>query len=164
MPESLYDYNIPTSYGGGGSSGGDAFSTFMASFAGSGGNPLVAAGITAGGELLGDLAGLLRGETDAQKRAGKTFSLAENRLGQDVLKPEQYLADYMRTLLPQFNREAESINTRLGLDSGVAQGALAESRQSQIGSFLLDAKMQNDVLKSRNDNMLLNLMGSLGRG
>lgn len=116
-----------------------------------------------GGTLLSGLGSLFGGESPEEKRAKKTYSLAKNRLGQSVLEPEQYLADYMRALAPQQNRQAERINQRLGLDSGAAQTDLAFKMQAPIAQFLLNAKQQNDVLTSQNDNMLLQLMAGLSR-
>ena len=116
-----------------------------------------------GGNLLQGFAGLLTGKSQPQKNAQKTFNLAQNRLGQDVIDPSQYLAEYMRTILPVMNKEAESLQKSVGLDSGVAQMSLANERESMLSKFLLQAKMQNDQWKMQNDNALLSLMGSVGR-
>lgn len=157
-----------TSVAGTGGNGQDAFQKLLAALGGGGGlfglSDAATGGLLSfGSSLLGGLGGLLMGESEGEKRSRKTFNLAENRLGQNVLNPEQYLADFQRATAERFNQQAEGINRRLNLDSGVAQGALAESQQGTIADFLLNAKMQNDVLKSRNDNMLLQLMASLGR-
>jgi len=163
-----YGSNTPSlSMGGGGSSGGTDFKSFMDMLTNNKGlfglGDLATGGLMGfGSSLLGGLGGLLAGKSDAEKRSEKTFNLAQNRLGQDVLQPEQYLAEYMRAAAPKFNAQAEGINRRLGLDSGVAQGEMAHSMQSDIASFMLNAKMQNDQMKSQRDNMLLSLMGSLG--
>lgn len=116
-----------------------------------------------GTSALGAIGGLLQGPSEAEKRGRKVFNLAQNRLGQNVLQPEQYLADFKRATAEDFNRQAEDINQRLNLDSGVAHGALADNMQSTFAKFLLGAKQQNDVLKNQNDNMLLQLMASLSR-
>ena len=128
---------------------------------GGGPNPWAMAGAQGAGMLFGGIADLLRGESPGEKRSKETFGLLKNRLGQDVLQPEQYLADYMRSLAPQFNRQAEGVNKRLGLDSGVAQGQMAANQQSTISSFMFNAKMRNDELKSRNDSLLMSIMAQL---
>jgi len=115
-----------------------------------------------GGSLLGGLASLFGGDSPTEKRAKETYNLAKNRMGQNVIEPEQYLADYKRAMMPEMNRSAEKINTRMGLDSGAAQSQLLYDMQAPLASFLLNAKMKNDVLKSQNDNMLMQLMASLG--
>ena len=136
---------------------------------------------TAGGSLLGGLAGLFRGKSDLEQlqedmlrqqmaAAGQgsrmrqsAFNLAQNRLGQSVLEPEQYLADYMRSLTPTFNRQAEAVNKRLGLDSGVAQGELARSREFKIADWFWQMKAEGDRLRAVQDNSLIALMAQLGR-
>jgi len=119
-------------------------------------------GLNIGGKVLEGIGGLIGGPSAGEKRAEKTFNLAKNRLGQDVLDPSQYLADYMRSLAPQFNRDAAGVSARLGLDSGLAQQELASGRQSQISDFFFKGKMLNDQLKAQQDNMLLSLMAQLG--
>lgn len=162
------DWTFDDRAGVGTGGGTDALSALLKALGGGGG--LAGLGLTGPGALLGlgggvasGLAGLLRGKSSSQKSARKTFNLAQNRLGQNVIQPEQYLADFTRAMLPSWNKESAAITKRLGLDSGVAQGALAESRQSSIAEFMFKAKMMNDQLKSQSDNALLALMGNVGR-
>ena len=88
----------------------------------------------------------------------KVFGLAQNRLGQSVLDPSQFLAQYMQSLAPQFSQQAESINRRLGLDSGVAQGELARGQQSTLSGILADLTRFNAQATANQDLGLLNLM------
>ena len=161
-------YGAGTTPTAGTTSGLDGFMKMYQDAMGSGGGLFglgdVATGglLGAGTSLLGGLAGLLGGPSEGEKRQRKVFGLAQNRLGQDVLRPEQYMADYMRASAPRFNQQAETMNRRLNLDSGVAQGELQHSMQSDFAQFMLNAKMQNDQLKTQRDSMLLQLMGSLG--
>jgi len=144
------------------STGGSSLDNLMKllSMGGSGFNPTDMA-VGFGGQLLGGLGNLLRGRTDAQKNSKKVFDLAQNRLGQSVIEPEQFLAEYMRSMLPDWNNSAQALEKRLGLDSGVASGGLAMGRESDIAKFMLNAKLQDAQLKSRSDNMLLSLMGQM---
>jgi len=164
------NYNESNFIPGGGSSGPpDWFEKFMQTFGKGGGlfglGDTATGGLfSAGSSLLGGLAGLLGGESWGEKQAKKVSNLAQNRLGQDVLQPEQYMAEYKRAMLPEMNRSAEALNRRLGLDSGAAQSDLMFKMQAPLAQFMLNAKMQNDQLKSQNDNMLLQLMGGLSRG
>jgi len=156
-------------YSGGGATGSGSIPGVMGMLGGGGGlfglGDLATGGLFSfGSGLLGGLGSLFGGKSDSEKRADKVFSLAQNRLGQDVLNPDQYLADYMRTMAPKFNMQGETMNRRLGLDSGVAQGELAHMMDSELAGFLLNAKMQNDQLKSQRDDSLMNLMAMLGRG
>ena len=116
----------------------------------------------AGAGLLGGLAGLLSGPSDSQKKARSVYGLAQNRLGQSVLEPSQYLAQYMRALAPQFNQQAEGINKRLGLDSGMAQGAMAQGQQSTLSGILADLSKFNAQATSNRDMGLLQLMLQAG--
>ena len=134
-------------------------------------NP-VTAGLFAGGQsLLGGLGGLLTGpsaqerrQEEAFKQGRQVFALAQNRLGQSVLDPNQYLAQYMQSLAPRFNRQAEAINARLGLDSGLAQKGLAAGRQSVEAGLFADISKLNAQLTSQQDQNLLGLMAQLTRG
>lgn len=127
-------------------------------------NPLVSAGISAGGALLGGLAGLFKGESWGDKQAKNLYNMAQNRMGQSVLQPEQYLAEYMRSQAPRWNQQGEAIGRRLNLDSGVAQGEMINAQQPTIANFMLQAKQRGDELKFQNDNMLLSLMAQLTGG
>lgn len=127
-------------------------------------NPLVQAGLMAGGELLSGISGLLKGESWGSKKAKEIYNMAQNRIGQSVIHPDQYLADYMRSQAPRWNQDNEAISRRLNLDSGVAQGERMAMMEPGIASFMLNAKQQADVMKSQNDNMLMNLMAQLSRG
>ena len=146
-----------------GNSGGQDWMEFLSKL-GSGGGLFglgdVATGgmFSAGSSLLGGLAGLLRGESKAEKRGNEVYNIAKNQMGQDVLDPDQYLAEYYRAIAPELNMIAEGANKRLGLDSGAAQGALAGQRQSLISRFYLDTLQQNAQLKSMRDQNLLALM------
>ena len=126
-------------------------------------SPLLNAGLDVGKSILGGLGGLLFGGKE-RARTDEIYNLAKNRIGQNVINPDQYLAQYQQALAPRFNMQAEGINRRLGLDSGVAQAELGSQMQAPLAQFLLQAKQQNDILKNQNDNGLLQLMASLRRG
>jgi hypothetical protein len=114
------------------------------------------------GAIIGGIGGLLSGPSESQKKARSVYGLAQNRLGQSVLDPSQYLAQYMRALAPQFNQQAEGINKRLGLDSGMAQGALAQGQQSTLSGILADLGKFNAQATANRDMGLLQLMLQAG--
>lgn len=144
--------------------GGDLLSLLKGlGFAANPMSPLLSAGLDIGKSLLGGLGSLLGGGTE-RARTSEVYNLAKNRIGQNVINPDQYLAQYQQALAPRFNMQAEGINRRLGLDSGVAQAELGSQMQAPLAQFLLQAKQQNDILKNQNDNGLLQLMASLRRG
>ncbi|MHC4463782.1 MAG: hypothetical protein ACYS30_20475 [Planctomycetota bacterium] len=126
-------------------------------------NPLSAGLLVGGSELLKGLGGLIGGKSDEEKRREEVFNLARNRLSQAPTDPEQYVAQFKQAQAPQQRRRAATIEKRLGLDVGTAQGELAASQNEVLANFLLNAKMRADELKSQKENFLLSLMGQLGR-
>ncbi len=158
-------------FSGGGQTGGGGFEALLAALQGGAGAGLFGLGdvatgglLSGGTALLGGLSGLLQGESAAEKRQGKVFNLAQNRLGQDVLNPDQYLADFMRLQQERAGQVGERVNRQFGLDAGVGQSEFLRSTEPAIAQFMLQAKQQADVLKSQNDNALLSLMAGLSRG
>lgn len=116
---------------------------------------------TLGGSVLGGLAGLFRGESEGSRKARRVFNLAQNRLGQSILDPDQYMMDYYRAMAPQWNRAGEDIGRRLGMDSGVARGAMIDRIQPSLAQMMFQLKSRNDELMSSRDSQLLQLMGGL---
>lgn len=166
MPNgNTYDpYAVPPNNLGMNTGGGNApMSDLIAAF-GSGGNPLTSAGIQFGGRALEGLAGLVGGPTWGEGKAKEVFGLAQNRLGQSVIDPDQYYADYLRSVAPMVNKQGEQISQRTGLDSGVAQGALWDAQVSPISKYMFEFGAMADRLQSQSDNALLSLMGSLTAG
>ena len=126
-------------------------------------NPLLNAGLSFGTSLLGGVAGLLQGPSEEEKylqerrrRGTEAFSLIKNRLAQTGNEPEQYLAQFMRATQEQRSREAEGINSRLGLDSGVAQGEMLKNTWNSFLNYSLGAQERN---AGRKDNLLAMLAG-----
>lgn len=117
-------------------------------------NP-AAAGVIGGLNMLG---GLLQGDTFQEKQAKKVAGLAENRLGQNVLNPDQYLADFMRLFAERQKNVGEAVDKKFGLDSGTGASEMFKSTEPFLAQFMLQAKQRNDELTAQNDNMLLSLM------
>jgi hypothetical protein len=118
---------------------------------------------SAGGELLKGIGGLVSGPSQSQQDMRKVFNLAQNRMGQSVIDPDQYLAELMQSMAPQWGMEAEAMGKRLDIDSGITQHTLARSRQSTISRFMLNAKREADILKANRDQALMSLMAEVGR-
>lgn len=121
-------------------------------------NPLLGAGISFGSSLLSGLGGLLSGPSTSQKNARRVSGLIQNQLGQSVLDPDQVFGQIQSSLAPQFNRQAEGVNRRLGLDSGVAQGELARFQQSTLSGILAQLNQFNAQATSNRDVSLLQLL------
>ena len=122
-----------------------------------------AVGLQAGGALFGGLADLFAGKSDAQKQAQSVSNLAENRLGQSVLDPDQYMAEYMRSMLPQFNQQANAVSTRLGLDSGAAQGEMMRYQMPIQAGAHADISKFNAQATAGQDQFLMQLMAQLSQ-
>ena len=124
---------------------------------------LLAPGIgTFAGGLLGGLGSLLAGKSEGEKRQEKVFNLAENRLGQDVMDPNQFMADIQREFAPQVKRRGEQMEKRLGLDVGVASGELFSEMFEAMSSRMLGLKASAAQAKASRDAQLLGIMASLG--
>lgn len=129
-------------------------------------NPLLNAGLQVGQSVLGGLAGLFAGDSeeekllkDQRKRGNEVYSLLKNRYAQSGNEPEQYLAQFMRATQEQRAREAEGMNARLNLDSGVAQGEMLKNTWNQFLNYSLGAQERS---RANKDN-LLSLMSQFGR-
>lgn len=101
------------------------------------------------GALLTGLSGLFGGKSQMEKmqeegmrasldRRKSIFSMLQNRYGQSDASPSQYLSQFEQMQAPGRNRQASMLDSRLGLDSGVAAGELARSAQSDNAGFLLN--------------------------
>lgn len=121
-------------------------------------NPLVSAGLSAGGALAGGIGDLLTGPSEGEKKARDVYGMAKNKLGQSVLDPDQYLADYMRALAPQVNKKSAAIAKRTGMDSGVASGALWDVQSSTLSGLMAEMKKFNAVQTANQDMGLMRLM------
>lgn len=154
-------YQMQSGGGPSNASSGPGLGAMMGMFS-KGMNPLLSAGLSFGTSLLGGLGSLIGGNPERDYRM-KVANLAQNRLGQNVLDPQQYMADYMRSQAPRWNQDNAAIDQRLGLDSGAAQSERMGLMEAPLAQFMLQAKQQNDVMKSQRDQNLLSLMASLGR-
>jgi len=118
--------------------------------------------ISMGGNVLSGLAGLVSGESWGEKKGKQTYRMAENRLGQDVLHPDQYYADYMRGATEKVQQNKEDVAAKADLTGGQAVGAMWDAQVAPLANFMLQFKARNDELKANRDSKLLSLMGQLG--
>ena len=126
-------------------------------------NPWVMAGLAIGPELMKGLSSLFAGETPGEKRASETYALAQRKMGKNYYNPDAEVGTFEAANAPRFNKMAEGINNRLGLDSGVAQGELAYQRQGQYADWLLGARKDAHQINQGQDQFWASLMASLGR-
>lgn len=128
-------------------------------------NPLLNAGLSAGSALFGGIVGLLGGDSEQEKairerrtRGKEVYNLMKNRLSQSGNEPQQYFAQFMRATQEDRAREAEGVNQRLGLDSGVAQGEMLKNAWNSYLNYSLGAQERS---RANKDNLLA-MMAQLG--
>lgn len=161
--------------GGGGGLGG--FLSRGAGFLG-GMNPLIGASLLTG---LGSLFGGGQQRTSARldnelkeqelnrrrlasSRGSSLFSRGQGMFGKNIFDPRQAISQFQQATAGIRGRNARSINRRLDLDSGTAQGELARINQPMLAQFLLQGLERNAFAKSSRDTGLLDqLSRNFGR-
>ena len=140
--------------GGGGGFGG-AFGGIGSSLALSGGNPLLAAGLFAGGQLLGGLGGLIGGPSRSQKANRSLFGRFQGQLNApppDFLNINKVFGDLRLGLRPQIEAQAQGLSKSLGITSPLAKAGLA---QSTISSFAqIRGQLQQQLAQLQLQDML----------
>lgn len=114
-----------------------------------------------GTQLLSGIGSALTGPTRAQKESRNLLNEFRNALGQDVINPDANIAAIQRAQMPQLQANAQRLERRFGLDSGVAQGQLAFDQSSGLANALLQLRQQNAQLKASRDSQLRSLMAQL---
>jgi len=119
---------------------------------------VVAAGITAGADLL---SGLLAGGNSKQLKQAYAYIqklLAQN---EDILPVGQIQnqIDYMNA--PGFEQTAQGLSKRLGLSSPLAQAGLAKMNQGFKQQSYLDLIKQNALGKSQRNLSLTQMLAQL---
>lgn len=123
-----------------------------------------AAAIMGGADFLGSLASRIFGSGD-RRRIRRFAEFLQSQLGTDVFSPqdqERIFGLINRSLAPQRNLRAEAVNKRLGLGSGVAQGELATSFQSDEARIRADLASLGERFRfQRDQNFVGNISGLL---
>lgn len=131
--------------GGGGGSG--IGSSLFGSLAASGGNPLLATGLFAGGQLFGGLAGLIGGAGQRRRQRGifndlgNFSSQLDNFQGR--LNPQNLFSQSLAASRPEFNRVGRQLDERFGFDSGRAGGELSRLLSEHLGSLMPQLQRQS---------------------
>jgi len=115
-----------------------------------------------GGSLLGGIGSLLGGDSAGEKKLKQTYGLLQNRLGGDVLNPEQYMANYHRSNAERWGREDEAGAKRVGMDSFLFHNASKGRRDRDALNYFGGMSAQGDMLKSQQDMMILRQMAGIG--
>ena len=119
--------------------------------------------LSMGSTALSGIASLIGGDSKAQKGAQNVYNLAKNRLGQNVLDPNQYMADYQRASRDRNQAVGSRLDKQFGLDSGVGASSMAYQMESPLAEFFLNMKTKNDQLKAQNDNALMSIMAQVSQ-
>lgn len=137
----------------------DQMAQLMKLLGGGGGmNPWVAGGMMA----LNTLIPLLSGPSAGEKRKRETFNMAKANLNANMLDPGSMIQDTYNMMRPEMNRRAGSVNKRLGLDAGVAQGELMNMFVEGAQNQMLGLKMKQAEMNMNNRNLMMQIMASLG--
>lgn len=127
-------------------------------------DPLVGQAMIQGGSsLLSTLAGQIFGSKDPD-RIKRFISYLTQRMGQDVISSGEQANISNRlyqSRMPEMNKYAESVNKRLGLDSGLAQQALATNMASQRYGTDAELALLNKRLTSQRDLSYMNSIAGL---
>lgn len=130
-------------------------------------SPLGLGAIQFGAGFAESLAKQIFGSGD-RKRILRFAEMLKSRMGQDIIDPQRQRAIVQQLYnanAPERNRNAEMINKRLNLDSGVAQGELANQAQQSYAGLAGNLALQNESMKFNRDNqyqqMIQQIYGSL---
>ncbi len=132
-------------FGGLGSSAGSAL-------LGSGGNPLLAAGLTFGPPLLNAFGSLIGGASRSQKANRGLFDefTQESQGTPDFLNQNQVFGDLQAAQRPQLQAQAQSLSNRLGISSPLAQAGIAQNNistsagiRAQLAQLFARLQVQN---------------------
>lgn len=129
-------------------------------------DPVIGASlINAGAGFAGSLADQIFKSGDV-KRKERFLKWLQSRMGQDVMgqgEQDRIFSSLWRASQPQRNTMAEGIARRLNLDSGVAQGELANMNMSQEWGFRAQLAQLAAQMKAQRDNTLIGEMGATTR-
>jgi len=115
-----------------------------------------------GQQLFSSLADMVGGPSSGEKRLKETYSKLSNRLGMDVLNPDQYLADYYRQNAERWGQQDEMRSKRVGMDSFLFANASRGQRDREALNYYGGMQAQNDLIKSQNDMNILRQMEEIG--
>ena len=126
--------------------------------------PLVGAAMLQGGAgILGGLASYFGG-SGQRKRQKQLYNQGQGMLGQDAFDPSEIGQFAFRGMQPQFNALSGRLNQQFGLDSGTAQGEMANSLLSTQYGLFADLQKQNQLAKYQGDRNLLGTLSNINRG
>lgn len=115
-------------------------------------------GLAFGPGILNALGSLFGGASQSQKSSRNVFNMARGQMGKKVFDPNAIFGNLQQGLAPQFNLDALNVSKRLGLSSGVAQGELAQNRQSMLSQLFGNIQMQSLQAQSQRDMELMRIM------
>ena len=170
QPGSDFQYQNPYAQGGGyggTSGGGNYLDQFLASGRASKGlfglGDVATGGLLGMGQsLLGGIAGMFSGPSEGEKKLSQTYGLLQNKLGSDVLNPDQYLADYYRQNSERWGQQDEARASRVGMDSFLFANAARGERDRDALNYYGGMQSQADMLKSQQDMNILRQMAGIG--
>jgi len=113
-----------------------------------------------GGSLLGGLGSYLGGGAD-RKRKEQLWRLLKTQYNQPGISQQQiqsFIPTMQASLAPSLNRLGRGVSTRLGLDSGAAQGEIARQSYGGLAQMLGGVQQKAMFSNAQRQQELLRLM------
>ena len=117
----------------------------------SGGNPLLAAGIFGGSQLLSGLSGLIGGPSRSQRLGRQLFGQFGSQIGQQVFDPQQFLSNIRVGLRPQNEAIAQRLSRSVGIQSPLAQAGIAQLQAPLFAQLLNQLQFGEARLRTQRD-------------
>ena len=127
------------------------FGSFGSSLALSGGNPLLAAGIFGGSQLLSGLGSLFGGPSQSQKFGKQLFGQFGSQIGQQAFDPQQFLQNIRVGLRPQNEAIAQRLSRSVGIGSPLAQAGIAQLQAPLFAQLMNQLQLSEAQLRTRRD-------------
>ena len=117
--------------------------SFGSSLALSGGNPLLAAGIFGGSQLLSGLGSLFGGPSQSQKFGKQLFGQFGSQIGQQAFNPQDFLQNIRTGLRPQNEAIAQRLSRSVGIQSPLAQAGIAQQQAPLFAQLMNQLQLAN---------------------
>ena len=117
----------------------------------SGGNPLLAAGIFGGSQLLSGLSGLIGGPSRSQRLGRQLFGQFGSQIGQQVFDPQQFLSNIRVGLRPQNEAIAQRLSRSVGIQSPLAHAGIAQLQAPLFAQLLNQLQFGEARLRTQRD-------------
>ena len=120
-----------------------------------------------GVNLLGGFASGLFADDTRKRRMNQMFQMLQRRMGKPLISDQQVsgmIPGMQKSLAPQLNRIAQNASQRVGLDSGTARGAIANTNAGLLYELLNKAKMNQMNVNAQGEMDIMRMLTGLSGG